>query len=296
MFDFIASYFTWWQLALMLGVANSGFFLVNQHFKQPARVLMVYRGFGPALLLSPLLFFYDMPTNPVFYYALIASGIIVAWTDRLTQHASSEHGAGVTSRLIPLGVVVVFFYWFISSSSYRAEMLEEPVKLGLIFFAVVAIALALLSMRKDKLSVAALKTLAPCLTIGALIDVLNKVAMNSDEVTAALISYPIIQGLSVGFTTLAWGALTKKTFTKEDVFNPMALKAGGLLCVVVLIASLFKNAAMIHTPNPAYVVALSMSSPIIVMLFNKLRKIPDTASFRSGLIFIFAAIVIVLQS
>jgi hypothetical protein len=109
-----------WQIGgVLMGGVQAAFLLLNQHFRIPARVLMLWRGFGVfAVLLPAALLVGSWPAAPAFYLLTLASGLLIGIFDRMNFHAVMQYGAGAVSRLMALCLPVSFVLWGLLHSGH----------------------------------------------------------------------------------------------------------------------------------------------------------------------------------
>ena len=94
-----------------------------------------------------------------------------------------------------------------------------------------------------------------------------------------------------------WYAKTVKPSLEgffKNVFEWKLVKAG--LYVVSFSWALItaKTLALRIAPNPGYVIALLLTSPIFVFVLNRYRKVPDNISVKAGFSMIFFLFLLLL--
>lgn len=290
------NFLDWWAHGLISSFCGAGFLLVNQQFKMRASTLMLWRGFGVALAYVPLAMMVPWPTNPVFYVATVTMGIIVSFFDKMCLESSAKFGAGVTSRLLPLGVWLTFFLYLFVDPTHARALLANPAQAGGIIGAMALGIGAIFFLRKDVVSVAAFKFMAPALVMVGLIDVINKIAMTSspNPLSGAFV-YGLIMSITIGVVTV----VRRRFFEEKRVdfmqsFARRVFKGGLLVVMFIVLGMINKNIAMFYTPNPAYVSVLALSSPLWIALYNKLTGHKDKANIWAGFLFVFSAALLIL--
>lgn len=290
------NFFDWWAHGLISSFCGAGFLLVNQHFKMRASTLMLWRGFGVALAYLPLAMAVLWPTNPVFYVATIATGVIVSFFDKLCIESSAKFGAGVTSRLLPLGVWLTFFMYLFVNPAHATHLLNNPAStLGILAAMAMGVG-AMLFLRRDVVSRQAVLFLAPALVLAGFIDLFNKIAMGAapDPLSGAFV-YGLLMSFTIGIVTV----IRRRFFEEKKVdFKQTFARGvyrGGLLVVMFIVAGMInKNIAMFFTPNPAFVGVLALSAPLWIAFYNKLTGHRDKANVWAGMLFVLSAALLVL--
>ena len=288
------NFLDWWAHGLITSLSVAGFLLVNQHYRMRASTLMLWRGFGVALAFLPFALCASWPQNPVFYGAVLSGGIVVSFFDKLCVESAGKFGAGVTSRLLPMGVWLTFFMYMVINPESAVALMANPQKTAGILGAMVLGIGTLFFLRRDAVSKQALLFLAPAMVMVGFIDLFNKIAMDAaDAPLSSAFVYGFIMSLTVGVVTV----LRRRFFEEKQVNFRQCFAVdvwrGGLLVVICLtVAMVNKNIAMFFTPNPAYVGMLTLSSPLWIALYNKLTGTRDTTNVWAGMLFVLSAVLL----
>ena len=286
---------SWWHYGLFTSFMAAGFLLANQHYKLNAGTLMLWRGFGVALAFLPFMLLSQQPTDPTFYYAVIAQGLIVSIVDRITITSASRFGAGITSRLLPIGVWVTFVIWLVMKPAYFYSLTHDMTKLAAVTGAIVVAVVAMFFMRRDTVSKEALMFLLPNIFLFGVIDVLNKTAIDAsgDPVTGAY-AYGFWLSLIVGVCTLlSRRILGQKKLNLHEAFEPRTIKCGLMMVAFMLLAMFSKNLGMFKAANPAYIGLLTLSTPIWIAFYNRFTGHKDKSNLWAGMLFVLSAAVLI---
>lgn len=288
-----------WQIGgVLMGGVQAAFLLINQHFRIPARVLMLWRGFGVfAVLLPAALLVNRWPITPVFYLLTLASGLLIGIFDRMNFHAVMQYGAGAVSRLMALCLPVSFVLWGLLHSGHFASLAAKPQAL-LIPLALLGVVVSVLFMRRSPLGRIALVALIPAYFIGGTIDVLNKSAMlaGSGHGFGTYLSYGSLTALVSGLVNLFWAEKGAAPLTLAEVFASHILKGGSLMVACACTFLLLKTSSLVTAPNPAFLAALVLLSPVWVILWNRMKNIPDDSNPLAGLGCVLSAFLLVLAT
>lgn len=284
----------WWGWGLITSLMVACFLLVNQHYKLKSSTLMLWRGFGVALGFLPLVILTDQPDNPWFYVITISLGILVSLYDRASIHSASQFGAGVTSRLMPLGIWMSFMMWLFLKPSYRQSLIDDPHKLIAVIVALMVAVVAMFFLRKDAISKEAALYLLPFIFVSGILDVFNKVAMNMtlNPIYGAF-NYGFWLSLACGVGTVGVRLYEGRGIALKEAFHPHAIKGGLMLVSAMLILMVTKNFAMYETPNPAYVGLLTLFCPIWITLYNRITGHQDKTNLWAGMLFVVSAAVLI---
>lgn len=290
---FLIEHMPWWLGGLAVSFVMAGMVLVNQHFKAPAKDLILWRGFGLSLFLIGPALYYGLPTDPTFYGIALVGGILASILDRMIFHAAATYGGGVTSRILPASIWVGFSLWLVISTEYRIELWHDPKASLLILLCLAGSWYGISYMRKDTVNHEAILYMLPGIFILGIIDVLFKMALTNQGIQG-LFTLPLIMSLSVGCFQLIVGLVQGKRHRASDLFAPQTVKAGLSLCAVMMLFPLTKNIAMLTTPNPAYITAMGLMAPVWVLLWNKICGVVDQVRLIPMLIFLGSIVGLVI--
>lgn len=283
----------WWLCAFAASIFGAFFYTANQYLKLSGQALVFWRGLVPAVVLFPVVLMIEWPQSPVFYGATLLTAMMAFYGDARNLHGASVYGGGVTSRMKPFIIWLVFIIWFLVHASYREEILSDIPRFTAIVATMLVGVLAATNMRKCSVSREAFVFFIPIILIGAFIDLLNKTAMDSSALWSGILVYAWIQGSVIALLAFARHGVSRRLSIK-NLFAGNMKKAGLLLGMCVVFINISKNVAMSYTVNPAYVTAIICTSPFWVSLYYKAAKHKEVADVRSGLVFVISAIVLVL--
>lgn len=288
---------SWVWAALAIGPLMGFFFLLLQKLNIPGRDLIVWRGFGPALAMLPVLGFLQWPSDPVFYITTMVIGLLVSVFDRIMLDSTVIYGAGATSRLLPLSTLGVFLLWFIVDADAWTTLWQTP-WLAFAEFACLAIGIGALSrMRHDPISRGAFFYLLPAILLAIGIDILHRIAVTH------MADVPFMHGMSLyvfivsglgGAGGLMARRLKNKAWHFRGLFTRHMLHAAAMITGFIASVMMLKGWAMLHTPNPSFVTALNLTSAIWVVILGRMMRIPDKANIGSGLVFVGSMIALIL--
>lgn len=299
MFHLLIAPFTasWVWAALAIGPLMGFFFILLQKLKIPGIDLIVWRGFGPALAMLPVLPFLQLPSDPTFYICTVFLGLMVSVFDRIMLDSTVIYGAGATSRLLPLSTLGVFLLWLaIDISSWHA-LWATPWR-GFGEFLCLAIGIAALArMRHDPISRGAFFYLLPAILLAIIIDIVHRIAvthMSDIPFMHGMMLYVLIVSGFGGIGGLFARRLKQKRWEFKSLFTPHMVRAAATITAFISVVMILKGWAMLNTPNPAFVTALNLTSAIWVVLLGRMLGVPDKAHIGPGLIFVVSMIGLIL--
>lgn len=288
---------SWVWAALAIGPLMGFYFLLLQKLKIPGVDLIVWRGFGPALAVLPALAFLQWPQEPVFYITTVTLGLMVTVFDRIMLDSAVIYGAGATSRLLPLSTLGVFLLWLAVDADTRAHLWQTP-WLAMAEFACLVIGIAALShMRHDPISRGAFFYLLPAVILAVVIDIIHRVAvthMGNVPFSHGMTLYVFIVSGFSGIGGIVVRRWKRKRWDLRPLFSRQMLHAAAWVSGFIVVVMALKGWAMMHTPNPAFVTALNLTSAIWVVLLGRLLRMPDKAHIGPGLVFVGSMIALIL--
>lgn len=287
----------WWLFASLFTVGFAGFILINQQLKLRADLLIAWRGIMVGLAMTPFAPLIELPGAPSFYIAVIAVGFVACYTDMRVLHATAKVGGGPVSRLMPISVWVSFALWTAIDSSYRTSLIDSPLKtLGVLGCLVLCVG-ATAMLRRDTVSRSALPLILPIIIGGAIIDNLNKYAMGHavpGHLFDAALAYLWLQNITIAVIMGTRMLIDRKWEWREDIFDRRLIYGALAFSATIAIITIVRNFAMAGAPNPGYVGAIGLGATVLIILFNRWRKVDDKSNIKAGLAFVASAALLVL--
>lgn len=283
----------WLLFALLAGFNSAGWKLANEYFSLSGNILVFWRGLLPALLIAPFTFFIDWPTNSIFYYAVFSTIPIVTIQDTITFEANKIFGAGVSSRVAPLGIFLIFVGWLIIKPEQISYYLSSPLYSVGIVLSIFSIMFFASRLRHCEVSRKAFIFLLPAILLGSVTAILNKTAMDNSQFHQGVWIYIMIQGFGLVLTTSIKEKITHKNLNR--FFTKKAIKAGSVVALLALTGISFKGYGFSLVDNPAYFVSITMLAPIwIVCVYKIIGKKEKNIDVKSGLFLVLSVIMLVL--
>jgi len=285
----------WIVLAGLSGMAFAGYMLVNQHYRLDARALLLWRYFGVAAVMGLFLPFATLP-QPGFWLLIVPLSMIFSIGDRYLFRSAATFGAGVTSRVLPTSVFISFGGWFLLHPEALDPLLAEPWSLIGVAAALSGLVLGGVFLRRDAVSREAMIALAPMVLVAGTVDLLNKSTMaETSGLVSGVLWYGAVGSGLGGVWQLLAIVLLDRRFDWSTVAAPRMVQAGWLIVLVTVALMSTRCAAMLLTPNPGYVAGLMLTASLWVMVYNRLRGVPDSSPVLPGLGIVAAAAVLILS-
>lgn len=289
----------WIVNGLIYGFFMALYTLVNQRHKFNGYVLGVWRGFGISLIFAPFLFLVPLQTDLNNWLLLILQGILIGIYDSHIFFSSARYGAGTTSRLLVLSVLVTtIMWWFLTPRLFLHLVKQENVFITLIL-ALFGFCVCYWYMMKSRVTQDALKYMLPAVLALAGMSVATKeIAMMGQDVWANILYYLVVATFVSGIYNSCL-LLKSKHFnvrlSGKMLFSPEVVKTG--VYIVSFSAALIaaKTMAMRLSPNPGYVVTLLLTAPIFVYLLSRNKaKTSNGLSEKAGFAMLFFLAIIML--
>ncbi len=288
----------WIINGLIYGFFTALYTLVNQHYKLNGYLLGIWRGLGISLFFFPFIFFFPVPQSAYYWFLLIIQGWMIGFYDSHLFTASATYGAGPTSRVMALTAVITTVMWWALTPDEFIQLFDD----GTVFITLILIlfgfTVSYWQMQKSPVSKALLKYMIPVmLALGGMSVITKDIAIHGSDVWMSVTYYLVVVTFVSGvYNTYFYISREKPGFRGffANVFSKEAVKAG--LYIISFSAALItaKTVAMRVAPNPGYVAALLLTSPIFVFMLNRYNKVPDNVSVKAGFSMLFFLIMLLL--
>ena len=263
-------------------------------------LLGIWRGFGIAAIFFPFTFLFPLPQNFYYWGLLILQGWLIGFYDSHLFFASARYGAGPTSRVMAVTVLITTIIWWLMTPHEFDKILANKTVFSLLIFILLGFTVSYWLMLKDSITKEITFYMAPVILALAFMSVITKdIAIHSSSSWSGIIYYltvsTFVSGIYNSYLFVKKEKLDMKGYVRQ-VFSAPTRAAG--LYIVGFSAALImaKTIALRVAPNPGYVTALLLTSPFFVLIMNKYNRIPDDFSLLAGLfnvLFLIALLVLV---
>ncbi len=289
----------WIINGLIYGFFMALYTLVNQRHKFNGYVLGIWRGFGISFIFAPFLLLVPLQTNLSNWLLLILQGILIGVYDSHIFFSSARYGAGTTSRLLVLSVLVTTVMWWILTPSLFMNLVNQENVFITLILALFGFCVCYCYMMKTRITRDAFRYMIPAVLALAGMSVATKeIAMMGQDVWANILYYLVVATFVSGLYNSCLLLKSKHlnlSLSVSMLFSKEVVRTG--IYIVSFSAALIaaKTMAMRLSPNPGYVVTLLLTAPIFVYLLSKNRtKTSGGLSEKAGFAMLFFLAIIML--
>ena len=269
----------WILNGLLYGFFTALYTLANQKYQMNGYLLGIWRGFGIAAIFFPFTFLFPLPQNFYYWGLLILQGWLIGFYDSHLFFASARYGAGPTSRVMAVTVLITTIIWWLMTPHEFDKILANKTVFSLLIFILLGFTVSYWLMLKDSITKEITFYMAPVILALAFMSVITKdIAIHSSSSWSGIIYYltvsTFVSGVYNSYLFVKKEKLDMKGYVRQ-VFSAPTRAAG--LYIVGFSAALImaKTIALRVAPNPGYVTALLLTSPFFVLIMNKYNRIPD---------------------
>ena len=287
----------WIINGLIYGFFMALYTLVNQRHKFNGYVLGVWRGFGIALLFFGFLFFVPLQKSWYNWALLILQGVLIGIYDSHLFFASAKFGAGTTSRLMVLSVLVTTVMWWILTPRLFWRVFDNGSVFITLLLALFGFCVCYWYMMKNKVTKRAFWYMLPAVLALAGMSVATKeIAMMGQSVWTNILYYLVVATFVSGFYNFVLlcrkehfdvGLAVRLVFAREVIHTGIYIVGFS----AALIAA--KTMAMRLAPNPGYVVTLLLPAPLFVFMLTRTRQ-SGNLSAKAGFAMLFFLVLIMI--
>ena len=290
----------WILNGLLYGFFTALYTLANQKYQMNGYLLGIWRGFGIAAIFFPFTFLFPLPQNLYYWGLLILQGWLIGFYDSHLFFASARYGAGPTSRVMAVTVLITTIIWWLMTPHEFLKILQNGTVFMTLILIILGFTVSYWLMLKDSITKEITLYMAPVILALAFMSVITKdIAIHSSSSWSGIIYYltvsTFVSGVYNSYLFVKKEKLDMKGYVRQVFFAPT--RAAGLYIVGFSAALIMaKTIALRVAPNPGYVTALLLTSPFFVLIMNKYNRIPDDFSLRAGLfnvLFLIALLVLV---
>lgn len=261
----------WWLVAIFASFVFAMYIFANQIFKLKGSLVMIYRGIGAAVLLTPFIPLVAGVENASFYYLCILQGFLIAYLDNRLFNAANRFGAELTGVIQPISVLFGFVMWFFIVPQQFVDLYQNPFRLFFTVLSICGIVASVLMLKKNKLSRKAFFYLLPALFTVTVLDLMGKTLMDigKENVFGAIFYYSLITSAVAGVVNAI--AFFRAGNSFYEVVKPRNVVFAGIPMVCLILSMyVFKNYSLFLAQNPAYVMAIIYAYPIWILLANNI--------------------------
>lgn len=288
----------WVINGLIYGFFSALYTMVNQKHHFNGYVLGIWRGYGIAVLFLPFLFFVPLQTDWRNWALLILQGVLIGIYDSHLFFASAKYGAGTTSRLMVLSVLVTTVMWWMLTPHLFMKLFDNGSVFITLLLALFGFCVCYWYMMKDPITKRAFWYMLPAaLALAGMSVATKEIAMMGQDVWANILYYLVVATFVSGTYNVVLLLKTSPTTLKQtvrSVFRPNIVHTG--IYIVSFSAALIaaKTMAMRLSPNPGYVVTLLLTAPFFVFMLSRRGRRESALSAKAGFAMVFFLLLIMI--
>ena len=284
----------WYIYALIASLLAATIMQVNRHFQVDGLSLSCTRSFWAFVFLLPsLLWITAFPESGLFYLVAAGCGMLAVLADRVIFNAAAIYGARLATLFQAVKIILLFFLWLAIDEGARNYLIDNLYIAGGVVVCLAGSIIALNMLRNNDASWQALKYVFPAGVYLTFYDILIKVAIGEDGNYEKAVLFALTTFISSFLFALS--IVTWRQHKKGVVFLEWKIiKAGAVMGVMFALVIPVIGLAQGATPNPAYVSSILLLSIVWIMIYHKVRSIPDEGSIWAALLFILSAVALVL--
>lgn len=280
---------SWVGVSILMALFAALIHLISQYFKVQAIHLLFWLRTVSVMCAIPILFLVTPPAALAYYIHVIIASVMYAYVDVLVIGLAAKSGAGIVTRLKPLGVVVTFILWTVITPELMTSYVEDPVQFIGISASIMIGIYFTLRLRDCPFSWSALKIMALPILLSGIAVMFSKAAMNNaGNLHSGVYYYPLVQGVTIWlcYAIILAVPVFRKYVPDFDfesrLFSRKVLLAGVLAGVAHLVSTIMKYYGISLAENPAYVTMIGLTAPLWVMIVYRLVGHEEEADTRSG--------------
>ena len=280
---------SWQVIALIVSFAVAASIHLNQHFKIGGWLLVYLRSVFLGIIFIPFAFIFEWPTEPVFYAVAAIVGVLGLLADSIIFDAAAKHGSRLTCLFLPQKIWLAFGLWMIVDPAYFDSLVSNPAIFAAVVFCLLCSSVATIVLRGNDASWPAFIALIPAGLLLTTNDTLVKFSLLD-------MKFPddaFLLTATIGFFQVLWSFVIIKVRQPEDmtvIFQRKYLLPGVLIAAISAIIFTGFTLTLAIAPNPSYVSAVVLLSVVWLMLFHKIRGLPDDGNPLAALLFAIGAL------
>lgn len=291
----------WVFLATLTMFAQTGMALINEYFKVRALQMLWWMRLVSVAVLLPFAHFYMPPADLWFYIYVAAGAVIFCWFDLVYFGMTAKSGAGVVTRIGPLAVAGTFVLWTAITPSLVFDYIESPLRTAGIIAALAGSVFFSMRLKKCPVSWGAMKVMAPYLLLASVGICFGKLAMqHAPPPYDGVFYYTLLQSaivwvlyMGMAVAPASWKFIPhldlNSSWKERRVFYAGLCAAAGWL-----IATTSKWSAISMVENPAYVGAVGLCEPLMILLIYRLLRRKEEAKIADGIGIVACATALVI--
>jgi len=286
----------WAVFGLLAAGLSTTQMLIQEKYKAPGFATAFWNKVMCAIAMVPFVIETGLPTNPYFYVLLAIQGLMWVISDVIFYRGINEVGAGVVSRLLPIGTLISFLLWFAVDWPLAIAFISTPVHSAAVFAVLSLSAFFAWNLRTCPVTRNAIRVLWFTLLANVVGTVFTKYITQQTDVGTGVYGYVFTEALIMMSFMMIYYAV-KRPVPANVMFAPATIKAGlavGLASAFAIAATLY---AFYNVDNPAYARAVRYLDAVMIFFIYRATGRPNEGKLWAGFgIVACAAALIVLKS
>lgn len=280
----------WIILSIIYAITNAFYTNYNDKRRYNGYILGMWRGYGVSLCIMPLILTipWDIPLS--YLIILIIQGLLIGIYDSHIFFASGKYGSHASFGFMTTCVLItVCLWWAIHIEDFR-KLLQNPPYFITLMALLSGYTISYWQMMRVKVSKKAEQYLYPAVFALALMSIATHyIAIHGGSMYNGIVYYLTIACFVSGIYNHIMYIKTKK---KQASYRHPNIKDGIILITLSTILIAAKTAAMRLCINPGYVVAVLLTSPLMVEII-KYHQLNITPSLICTLLFLSSLLIFV---
>ena len=278
----------WWLPALIGSFVGALFAEANRRYQMGGRRLSFWQLGLSACFLFPIVLFMDWPTSPAFYGVAVVNGIAMSYGSIRQLRLAADYNGRIASLFAPVKVIIAFFLWMVLNYIKSEPIFDDPVQLWGICGVLATMVGAFIFMVRDKMNLQIFQHIIPVSLSYAILDICIKL-VNEPSMDAVFV-FVFIAMFSASSTVMAFMMYRGK---KKEMLEKKLVKAGAFMATCGVSSMLCFMFSLQAAENPAYPTVVMLLSSVWLLLYYRVKKVPDNISPLTGTVLVFCAISLV---
>lgn len=277
----------WFIAGLLFSFFGALTMLVNQKFKLEGHLISGMRGVGIGVAFWFALPFVEFPKSILFWCLILFQACISTFFNARLYESSARYGADSTARISVLAIAYGMVFWWIVDFERFFSLLDSPFVFTGIIISLILISWGFyyMALQKSVAQKGEIAYLMPAVIVSAIMLINRKEVMEHADFMSAAIYYCAVSIFISGVANLFIYGL-KKGFKNlvSELKTPHILKAGAYMAMASAATILCGNTASYFVPNPAFVNAITLTTPLIIIAINRFYGRCDKISWKGTII------------
>lgn len=288
--------YSWAIFGFVSAVLTALMMLMQEKMKIEPFALAFWCKVACVIALFPLVIIYGLPHDWLFYAWVAPTAVIFTIADVILFRHLPEIGAGVTSRVLPVTVIISFVLWFACEPSIITNYMAHPAISAMIALSMASAAFFSMRLRKCTVSMQALRLLWFVLCANVAGPLLTKAATDHAPPLQGGIAYTFIQAAMMIALWLCY-LFIAKPMKPRDLLKKYDLQRGLFIGTFMAVGVTVYVMSVSYVDNPGYVSALRLVNTVLIVAAHRFMGKKDDSDLVSGFgIVASAAALVVLKA